>query len=386
VVRRSHIVTPGFVNSHTHASMCLMRGLADDLPLMTWLREHIWPAEARWVSEAFVRAGARLAMAEMIRSGTTSFNDMYFFPDAVAAEAERAGMRATVGLIAIDFPTVWAQQASEYIAKGIEVRDAWRGHPLIGTAWAPHAPYTISDEPLARIGALVHEHDSRLHIHLHETEQEIHQAVSAQGQRPLARLDRLGLVNERLIAVHMTQIEPKEIQLLAETGAHVIHCPESNLKLASGFSPVARLQSAGVNCGLGTDGAASNNDLDMLGEMRTAALLAKGVSGDAAAVPAHQALHMATRGGARALGLDATVGTLETGMAADVVAVDLGRLATQPVYNPISQLVYAACREQVSDVWVAGKRLLADGVLTSIDESQARDEALEWRHRLAELS
>ena len=378
-----HALCPGFVNSHTHAPMSLMRGMADDLPLMSWLEHHIWPAEARWVSESFVRAGARLAMAEMIRSGTTAFSDMYFFPDVVAAEAERIGMRATVGLIAIDLPTVWAQSASEYIAKGCEVQQFWQGHPLVSTAWAPHAPYTTSDGTLARIGRLAEEHDSRIHIHLHETRHEVEEARSKHGRRPLARLDALGMVNPRLIAVHMTQLESDEITLLANTGAHVVHCPESNLKLASGFCPVATLMTEGVSCALGTDGAASNNDLDMMGEMRTAALLAKGVSGDAAALPAPQALDMATRGGARALGLDGKVGVLQMGMAADMVAIDLAGLSTLPVYNAISQLVYAAGRDQVTDVWIAGRRVLHTGVLTTIDQAEVAADARQWGLKLA---
>jgi 5-methylthioadenosine/S-adenosylhomocysteine deaminase len=357
--------------------------MADDLPLMSWLEHHIWPAEARWVSESFVRAGARLAMAEMIRSGTTAFSDMYFFPDVVAAEAERIGMRATVGLIAIDLPTVWAQSASEYIAKGCEVQQFWQGHPLVSTAWAPHAPYTTSDGTLARIGRLAEEHDSRIHIHLHETRHEVEEARSKHGRRPLARLDALGMVNPRLIAVHMTQLESDEITLLANTGAHVVHCPESNLKLASGFCPVATLMTEGVSCALGTDGAASNNDLDMMGEMRTAALLAKGVSGDAAALPAPQALDMATRGGARALGLDGKVGVLQMGMAADMVAIDLAGLSTLPVYNAISQLVYAAGRDQVTDVWIAGRRVLHTGVLTTIDQAEVAADARQWGLKLA---
>ena len=378
----AHALIPGLVNAHTHAAMALFRGLADDLPLMEWLQNHIWPAEGRWVSPEFVADGTRLAIAEMLRGGTTCFSDMYFFPDETARVADNAGIRAVVGLIVIDFPTVWAANADEYLHKGIAVHDHFRNNPLITTAFAPHAPYTVSNDPLQRVVTYAEELDIPVHMHVHETQHEVAEAVDNTGLRPLARLEQLGLVSPRLIAVHMTQLEEHEIARLASRGAHVVHCPESNLKLASGFCPVQKLLDAGINVALGTDGAASNNDLDMFGEMRTAALLAKAVASDASAVNAAQALRMATLGGARALGLEDSIGSLEAGKAADITAVRLDSVETQPLYHPVSQLVYAASREQVSDVWVAGRHLLKDRVLTTLDQEAIIKKARGWAEKI----
>ena len=378
----SHALIPGLVNAHTHAAMSLFRGLADDLHLMDWLQNHIWPAEGKWISPEFVADGTRLAIAEMLRGGTTCFNDMYFFPDETARVADNAGMRAVVGLILIDFPTVWAANADDYLHKGIEVHDHYRHHPLISTAFAPHAPYTVSDEPLQRVVTFAEEMDLSIHMHVHETAHEVEEASAQSGLRPLARLTQLGLLSPRLAAVHMTQLSDGEIAQLAGSGASVVHCPESNLKLASGFCPVQKLLDAGVNVALGTDGAASNNDLDMLGEMRSAALLGKAVAGDASAVSAAQALRMATLGGARALGLDDTIGSLTPGKAADITAIDLGALETQPVYHPVSQLIYAAGREQVSDVWVAGRHLLKARELTTLNQASIIERAHAWAEKI----
>ncbi len=377
-----HALIPGFVNAHTHAAMSLFRGLADDLPLMTWLEEHIWPAEARWIAPDFVQAGTRLAIAEMLRGGTTCFNDMYFFPGDAARAARQAGIRAVVGMIMIDFPTAWADDADDYLRKGLALHDEFLHDPLVTTVFAPHAPYTVSDAPLERIATLAEELDVGIHMHVHETAFEVGQAMERDGRRPLERLDRLGLLSPRFMAVHATQLEAAEIDLLASRGVHVVHCPESNLKLASGFCPLQALDGAGVGLALGTDGAASNNDLDMLSEMRSAALLAKAVAGDASALPAHRALRMATLGGARALGLGDETGSLVQGKLADLVAIDLGRIETQPVYHPVSQIVYAATREQVTDVWVAGRHLLGDRRLTTLDEQAILAEAADWHARL----
>lgn len=377
-----HALIPGLVNAHTHAAMTLLRGVADDLPLMQWLQEHIWPLEQKWIGEAFVRDGVQLAMAEMIRGGVTCFDDMYFFPEVVAREAVRAGMRAAVGMIVVDFPTAWATDADEYLRKGLALRDDYRHEPLIATVFAPHAPYTVSDEPLARIRTWSEELDCPVHIHLHETADEIHRSGQQYGMRPLKRLDQLGLVGPHLIGVHMTQLEDGEIARLAETGASVVHCPESNLKLASGFCPAAKLLAAGVNVALGTDGAASNNDLDLLGETRTAALLAKAVANDAAALPAHQALRMATLNGAAALGLAAETGSLTIGKSADVVAIGLEHIESLPIYNPVSDLVYAAGRQQVTDVWVAGRQVLKKRELLTLDAAEIREKTLIWRDKL----
>jgi 5-methylthioadenosine/S-adenosylhomocysteine deaminase len=330
-----------------------------------------------------VHDGSRLAIAEMLLGGTTCFNDMYFFPDVTGRAADAAGIRAVLGLIAIDFPTVWAADADAYVSKGLEVHDQFRGNGLIHTAFAPHAPYTVADGLLERCRVLADELDIPMHIHLHESKDEIVQGLQQHGTRPLQRLDELGLLSPSLVAVHMTQLEVAEIERFAISGGHVVHCPESNLKLASGFCPLVKLIKAGVNVALGTDGAASNNDLDMFGELRTAALLAKGVAGDASALPAAKALSMATINGARALGLEDETGSLEVGKSADLVAVDLHRLQTQPLYHPISQLVYATGREQVRHVWVGGRQLVRDGELTSLDRAELISRAAHWRSRIS---
>ena len=379
-----HALIPGFINSHTHAAMSLLRGLADDLPLMTWLHDHIWPAEGRWVGEEFVADGTRLAVAEMLRGGITCFNDMYFFPEVTARVSAAAGMRAVIGLIVIDFPSAWAGDADDYLHKGLAVHDQYRNQALIKTAFAPHAPYSVSDAPLERIRILADEMDIPIHMHVHETRDEIQRGLQQSGRRPLARLQELGLVSPSLAAVHMTQLEEDELDAFARSGAHVVHCPESNLKLASGFCPVNQLVEAGVNVAIGTDGAASNNDLDMFSEVRTAALLAKGVARDASAMPAATALRMATLNGAIALGLADETGSLEPGKAADITAVDLGQVETQPVYHPISQLVYATGRDKVTDVWVAGKQVVHGSELTTLDRQEILRRAREWRDRICE--
>ncbi len=381
-----HLVIPGLINAHTHAAMSLFRGLADDLPLMTWLNDHIWPAEQRWAREEFIADGTRLAAAEMLRGGVTCFNDMYFFPDVTARVVESAGMRAVVGLILIDFPSAWAENPDEYLERGLALHDRLRDRATLHTAFAPHAPYSVSDAPLARVAKLAAELNIPVHMHVHETDDEIRMGLERYAMRPLARLERLGLLDSSLVGVHMTHLQDDEITAYANAGGHVVHCPESNLKLASGFCPVQRLLDAGVNVALGTDSAASNNDLDMLGEMRTAALLGKGVAGDAAALPAEQALRMATINGARALGIAAETGSLEKGKAADITAIDLSHLNTRPLYHPISQLIYASHRNQVSDVWVAGRQVLRQGRLTTLDETAIRVKSGEWQQRLQELA
>lgn len=381
---QNHVLLPGLINSHTHAAMSLMRGIADDLPLMDWLQNHIWPLEHQWMSEAFVKDGTDLAIAEMLRGGTTCFNDMYFFPDIAAQQAQQAGIRATVGMIVIDFPSVWAKDSDEYLSKGLTLTEQLHDSELCNTAFAPHAPYTVSDTPLQKIAAYAQELKRPVHIHVHETAHEIDQAVEQTGKRPLQRLQELGLVNSLLVAVHATQLNDAEINLLAQAGATIVHCPESNLKLASGFCPVAKCLDAGVNVALGTDGAASNNDLDMFGEMRTAALLGKAVANDASAVSAMTALRMATINGAKALRLADETGSLRIGKAADVIAVDMSTLETQPLYCPVSQLVYAASRQQVTDVWVAGRRLLQNRQLTTINLVELQAKIAVWQQRLAE--
>jgi 5-methylthioadenosine/S-adenosylhomocysteine deaminase len=378
-----HVLIPGLVNAHTHAAMTLLRGLADDTPLMPWLKEHIWLAENRWVNVDFVRDGTELAVAEMLRSGTTCFNDMYFFPEAAAQVARRCGMRASIGLIMFDFPSPWGSGPEEYLHKGLTLRDENKNDPLISFVFAPHSTYTVAEPWLKRLQTLADELELPLQTHLHETKTEVEDSLRQHGKRPIARLQELGLFSNILAAVHMTELTDAEIAACGDNGVSVVHCPQSNLKLASGFCPVARLLKAGVNVALGTDGAASNNDLDMLAEMQSAALTAKGLSGDAAVVPAATALGMATLNGAKALGLDKDIGSLSPGKWADVTAMDLSAPETQPVHDVLSALVYSTDRSQVSDVWVAGKRLLKDRTLTQMDLSAILDRTAAWGERIA---
>lgn len=383
VWRPDAALIPGLVNAHTHNPMTLLRGVADDLPLKVWLQQHIWPIEAAVIGPDFVADGITLAIAEMLRGGTTCVNENYFFPDVQAATYKRHGFRARVGLPVIDFPTAWAASDDEYFDKADEVHDQWRDDALIATAFAPHAPYTVNDANFERVRMLADQLDIPVHLHLHETAQEVEQSLEKHGQRPIARLDRLGLVNERLIAIHMTQLTEAEIHLCAERGVSVVHCPESNLKLASGFCPACALERAGVNLAVGTDGCASNNDLDMFSETRTAALLAKAVARDAAALDAFSALRAATLGGAKAIGFDDRVGSIEPGKEADLVCVDLSALETQPLHHVVSQLIYATGRQQVTDVWIAGRARLRQRVLVDIDIDGVLSNARQWRERIA---
>ncbi|MFU2489178.1 TRZ/ATZ family hydrolase [Thauera sp. WH-1] len=378
-----HLLMPGLVNLHVHAAMSLMRGIADDMPLMRWLQEAIWPTEARHVSAAFVRDGTLLAAAEMLRGGITTCNEMYFHPEAAAEAFSTLGMRAVVGVVMLEFPTPFASDADDYLRKGLAARDRWQTDPLIDFAIAPHAPYTVSDASFGRALAIADELGLPIHIHVHETTGEIADSLAAHGMRPLSRLARLGLLGENLIGVHAVHLDDGDIELLARHGCSVAHCPTSNMKLASGIAPLPRLLEAGIRVGLGTDGAASNNRLDLLQEMRHAALLAKVASHDATAVPAHTALHMATLGGAQALGLGARIGSIEPGKAADLCAVNLGSLHCRPRFDPVSHLVYVAGREDVSHVWVNGETRVDKGVpLLHIRDSELLRLASVWQTKL----
>ncbi len=382
VVLGEHALMPGLVNLHTHAAMTLMRGLADDLALMDWLNHHIWPAEMRHVSEEFVYDGTRLACAEMLRGGVTCFNDMYFFPRAAARAALDSRMRAAIGMIVVEFPSPYGSDAQDYLDKGLALRDELNNEPLLKFCFAPHAPYTVSDKTFKQIATLIGELDLPVHMHIHETRHEIEQSLKQHNMRPLARLSALGLLGPGLIAVHAIHLERGEIDLLAQHGCHVAHCPSSNLKLASGFAPVGTLLAAGVNVGLGSDGAASNNRLDLFAEMRLAALLAKAVSDDPTALPAWQALELATIRPARALGLDSVIGTLQPGKYADITAVRLSGAELAPCYDAQSHLVYAAGREHVSHVWVNGELVVDNGNLTTIDSSEVQARAAFWQDRI----
>ncbi|HCR47835.1 MAG TPA: TRZ/ATZ family hydrolase [Marinobacter hydrocarbonoclasticus] len=377
-----HVVLPGLINLHGHTAMSLFRGLADDLPLMTWLNDHIWPAESKFVSEQFVADGTRLAMAEMLRTGTTTFSDMYFFPEVTAQAAHDTGMRAQICFPLMDMPTVWGSGPEEYLRKGADLIEQWQRDDYIMPAIGPHAPYTVSDGPLGAAVELAQQTGAAIQLHLHETAFEVAEAVKASGQRPLARMADLGVLGANTQCVHMTQIDESDLAHLKKTGAHVVHCPESNLKLASGFCPVQKLLDHDINVTIGTDGAASNNDLDLFGELKTAAMVAKAVADDAAALSAHKALEMATLSGARALGRDHDIGSLVAGKLADLIAVDLSDPYLQPVYDPASHLVYSNHGRAVSHSWIHGVPQLQDGRLTRIDVPDLVLRVNEWRKQI----
>src|SRR4051812_42396678 len=378
-----HVLIPGLVNVHCHAAMSLMRGIADDIPLMTWLQDHVWPVEARHVNDEFVHDGSLLAMAEMLRAGVTCVNDMYFFPEATARAALKARMRASLGVIALEFPSAYAADGGSYLTKGLATRDAYIGEPLLTFTLAPHAPYTVGDDTLRRVAVLSEELDAPVHMHVHETATEVAEGAAQHGARPLSRMASLGLVGPRLVAVHAVHLDNRELDMMAREGFAVAHCPSSNLKLASGIARVADMRARGIRVALGTDGAASNNRLDVLTEMRTAALLAKGISGDASVVSAADALEMATLEGARAIGLEREIGSIEPGKAADLTAIELSSLETLPCYDPLSHLVYVAGREHVTHVWVAGEARVEDRVLRGLDEADLAAKAAWWRSKLA---
>ena len=376
---------PGFVNAHCHAAMSLLRGFSDTLPLLQWLETAIWPIESMYVDDDFVYQGTQLAIAEMLRGGTTCFQDMYFMPDQIAKAVQQSGIRANVGLIVVDFETSWGRDSAECISKGLDVYDQFKHYPNLSFSFAPHASYTVSQQTLRKLSTLSFELSLNIQMHLHETATEVTDHLDQLGIRPLEKLKQMGILSPQLNAIHMTQLNNQEIQWIAETGTHIIHCPQSNMKLACGICPTAKLTSAGVNLAIGTDGAASNNDLDMLAELQTAALLAKIDSQDAEQFSAYQSLYAATMGGSKALGLEDIVGSLEKNKEADIIAIDLNQIETQPVYNPISQIVYAASRSQITHVWVAGKQLLNNRQLTTLNENNILKNATAWQEKLQGL-
>lgn len=382
----NHLIMPGLINSHTHTAMNLLRGLADDLPLMEWLNEHIWPAENRWVSKEFVRVGAQLAIAEMIASGTTTFNDMYFFPDVVGHVAKDYGVRAHVGAVIFDFSSAWGAGPDEYFLKAQELVHEFAHEALVTCNIGPHAPYTVSNENLRRTYDFALAHQCRLNIHLHETQHEVNESLKLHNLRPLQRLAQLGVLSKDMIAVHMTALNDEDRRLVKEHGLHVVTCPESNLKLASGYCEVQKLLDQGTNVCIGTDGAASNNDVDMLSEMRTTALLGKMVAHNPEACSALDTIEMATLNGAKALGVADQVGTLEVGKQADIISINFDEIEAMPLYHPISQLVYATSRHQVNDVWVAGRRLLANRKYQTVDRERLTAEVHTWQERLRNTS
>lgn len=379
-----HVLMPGLINMHGHAAMAYFRGMADDLPLMSWLNDHIWPAEGQWVSADFARDGTELAIAEMLRCGTTFYADNYFFAEATTGTIINSGIRAQLCFPIIDFPTNWAKTPDEHLEKGLALAKQFKGHEQVMVSLGPHAPYTVSDEPFRKIVAAAEEHDLLIQMHVHETQGEVDDGIKLHGKRPIARLQELGLLSPRMQCVHMTALDDADIKMIADSGATVVHCPESNLKLASGFCPIEKLQKAGVNVTIGTDGAASNNDLDMLSELRTAAILAKAASGNAEALPAHAALEAATINAAKALRLGDKLGSLEVGKWADVIALDFSEIESLPMYDPVSHVAYATSRNQVSDVWINGQRVLADRELLTLDVHAIAHKAKAWQQRIKE--
>lgn len=373
-----HAVMPGLINAHTHNPMVLFRGLADDLPLMDWLNNHIWPAEAEIINADSIVDGTELASAELIRGGTTCFNEHYFFPNETALTAIDCGIRASIGHVVMNVPNKWAQDEDEYIAKAVDAYKNRPQHELISWTVAPQGAYTNSDSSLTKARQLAEDYQLPMHMHLHETTTELEIDKANYGKHPIKRLYDLDILYDKFMAVHMVHVNDEELELIKEKKVHIVHCPESNLKLASGFAPIKKYIDHGLNVCLGTDGAASNNDLDMFGELRVASMLAKALSQDSTAIPAIEALKMATLNGAKALGLDHIIGSIETGKAADIIAIDLGHFTTQPVYNPASHLAYASNRLQVSDVWIAGKQLLKNGEFTQLDIDKITHKAKKW--------
>lgn len=377
-----HVVMPGLINLHGHSAMTLLRGLGDDKALMDWLNNTIWPAEGKHVRDEFVFDGSLIAMGEMIRSGTTTINDMYFYHGAMARAGLASGMRTFVGCSILEFPTNYGINADDYIEKGLAERREFLGEDKVTFTLAPHAPYTVSDATFKKVVTLAEQEDMLIHCHIHETADEVAGSVKEHHQRPLARLKALGMLSPRLIAAHMVHLNEEEIELTARHGVSVAHNPTSNMKLASGIAPVSKLLAAGVNVGIGTDGAASNNKLDMLADTRMAALLAKVGTLDPTAVPAATAIRMATLNGAKALNIEDRVGSVVKGKDADLIALDLSALETAPVFDPISHVAYAAGREQVSHAWVGGRCLMAGRELATLDEAELKTRAESWRARI----
>jgi 5-methylthioadenosine/S-adenosylhomocysteine deaminase len=391
IVRPSHVLLPGLVNTHTHAAMSLLRGAAESANLEHWLKQQVGPLERRWLDADYVRDGTELAIADMLTSGTTCFADMHLFPEAAAQIVADARIRACIGLPVLDQPTGWADSADEYLDKGLRLHDEYRDDPLITTMLAPYAPWAVSDATLTRVRRTADELEMPVTMHLNESRAE----AAASGERSMARLERLGLLSPLLLAVHMVHVDTSDMERAAAGGINIAHCPQSNLKLGNGVCPIPALRAHGIALTLGTDGAASNNDLSLLDEMRTAALLASGIRGGTEETPeeiepddippmdAHDWLQVATLNGARALGLGEMIGSLVPGKWADLCCIDLARAHTQPVYDAAAQIVYAVSREQVTDVWVAGRALVTHGELTHMNIADVLRRAQLWQQRIS---
>lgn len=379
------LIMPGMVNAHSHVSMSLMRGYADDLPLMTWLNDYIWPAERAVLSEAYVKDASLFGCAEMLQSGITTFNDMYFFPEATATAVKQSGIRANLGLVVIEFPSSYAEDAEAYLNKGFAAHDSWRDETRITTSIAPHAPYTVSNDTFEKVLTYSDQLDLTIHTHLHETVDEINESISAFGVRPIQRLDDLGVLSPQLIAAHAVHVTDSEIELLTNYGCHISHCPASNAKLGSGIAPVAQLHQHGVNICIGSDGVASNNRTDLFAEMRLAAMLCKGINQDAAILNAQALIEMVTINGAKALGLNETIGSITIGKQADLIAVNVSDLSIAPCYDPISHLVYACGREHVTHTWVDGELRYNDGCFSDIEPSELQSIIQRWQPEIQSL-
>jgi 5-methylthioadenosine/S-adenosylhomocysteine deaminase len=388
------LLTPGLINAHSHAAMSLLRGAGDDMPLKEWLENRIWPLEGKLVSPEFVFDGTVIAAYEMLMGGVTCFNDMYFFPEAAARAAKTMGMRANLGIVVFEFPSAYGSGPADYLAKGLKLRDETSrdddpASRLLSFCLAPHAPYTVSNESFTRVAMLANELGLGIHTHLHETAFEIAQSISEHGKRPIERLADLGLLGPDFVAIHGVHLSKSDIALLSEAKASVVHCPHSNLKLASGLAPVAELLASGVNLAMGTDGSASNNRLDLLSETHTASLLSKGVTSNAQSFNARQALYAMTMAGAFAVGRSAEIGSIEQGKAADISVFDFSSIDMQPVHDAISHLIYAAHRTNLSDVWICGKhvvqkrQLAQSGAQATVSEVVAR--SVLWHNKVSEM-
>ncbi len=364
------LVMPGLINAHTHAPMTLFRGIADDLPLETWLYKYIWPAEAKWVDPDFVRLGTQLAAAEMIRSGTVLFCDMYFFEDDIAEACKEAGLRVVIGEALVDFPTANCKTPEEQLSYTEHLLSQWNDDSLVVPSVQPHSPYAASAELMQKSKALADQYGAPYLLHVSETRNEVQESIEKHGRTPVGRLADLGVLGPTTVAIHGVHLTDEDIELLAQHRTGVVHCPESQLKLASGFTPVPKLLEAGVKVGLGTDGAASNNDLDMFGEMGTAARVHKVIAGDPTAMPARQALSMATLQAARVLGLEDRLGSLEVGKRGDIIVLDLDVPHLVPVYDITSHLVYAAHSSDVRTVIIDGRVVMRDRELLTLDEGE----------------
>lgn len=382
-ILKSHVLLPGLINAHGHAAMTLFRGYAEDTSLQSWLNDAIWPLEAKWVDDSFVRDGTRLAIAEMIRSGITCFADMYYYPEVVAEQVKQAGIRAQVAFPVIQFPNAWSASTEEGFHKGFDLHDSYRNDPQIDVAFGPHSVYAITDDDLEKILTYSEELDANIQIHLHENAAELKENMAKLGTSGVEHLNQRGLLGPRLQAVHTTQLTAEEIELFAQNNVHVIHCPTSNAKLASGVCPTSDLIAAGVNIALGTDGAASNNTLDLLNEARLASLMAKLQRQDATALPAQAVLEMATINGARALGLADQIGSLEAGKAADLIAIDVSGPEYQPLFDPLAQIVHTSSASAVSHVWAAGNCILDNRELQSLDLTATLEAVAMWRARIS---